>query len=115
MACVAHDKTDVVRSGELDCGLYIGSVRGFDGVVDVVAELARSRLWCEGIAALVGEEGLHDRHGRVHAEITCQQCSRDTIEIPRVGGRKRQRVKGGTYCVIGCVHACFRAAHASAS
>jgi hypothetical protein len=67
MARVAHNETDLVRPGEVHCGLDVGSAGGIDSVAHIVAELARCRLCRKGVAALVGKERLHDRRRRVQA------------------------------------------------
>jgi hypothetical protein len=56
MARVAYNKADVVRPGKLDCGLDIGSAGDVDGILHVVAELARRRPRRKGVTALVGKE-----------------------------------------------------------
>lgn len=63
MTSVAHNHADVVLGCECQGGLDIGVARDVDGIVDVVAQNTRLRLGGEGIAALVGEEGLHHRVG----------------------------------------------------
>lgn len=63
MTSVAHNHADVVLGCECQGGLDIGVARDVDDIVDVVAQNTRLRLGGEGIAALVGEEGLHHRVG----------------------------------------------------
>lgn len=70
MAGVADNHADVVLGCKSQGGGDIGGARDVDGIADVVAQQAGLRLGREGIAALVGEEGLHDRrrgHVAIHA------------------------------------------------
>lgn len=68
MASVADNHTDVVLGRKGQGGGHVGSARDVDSIADVVAQQAGLRLGREGIAALVGEEGLHDRR-RGHVAI----------------------------------------------
>ena len=69
MARVSHDEADVVQLGEPHCGLHVGSARGPDGVVNIVAQLARRRPVGKGVAALVGKVRLHDGRRGLHAAV----------------------------------------------
>lgn len=67
MAGVTNDEANIILSGEGDGGRDVLRGLGVDGVDDVVTQSTGTRLRLEGIAALVGEEGGHDRGRGSHA------------------------------------------------
>lgn len=90
MAGVADNHTDVVLGCKGQGRGHVGGARDVDGVADVVAQEAGPRLGREGIAALVSEEGLHDRR-RGHVAIYTSQairtpsfCARGTVRSGNV-------------------------------
>ncbi len=69
MAGVPDDEADVVLGCKLDGSNDISRLGNVHGVADVVAQGARLGLGSERIAALIGEEGCHNRGRVVHAAI----------------------------------------------
>lgn len=61
MTSVPDYETDVVLLGELDRSNNIVGRGDVDGIAHVVAKQAGPGLRLEGIAALVGKVGLHNR------------------------------------------------------
>ncbi len=94
MAGVANDNADVVLGGEGQGRGDISRRGHIHRIADIVTQEAGLALGSEGVAALVGEECLHNRGRRHIASTPGQQENRRGGEGDERGGGRRDDAWG---------------------